>query len=203
VTDLEAVQSVMAAVVGRHGCLDVLVCSAGIVFAAETDRAADVRADWDKCMAVNLHGTIHACEAATPHLLASTDGAIVTIGSISAHAARATSGAYPTSKAAALRYSKSLALALAPQIRVNAVCPGAVWTGMQQRISQEIQAFLPADAPREDEATFFSRYEGTTPLGRPQTPDDVAKAVAFLASSDARNITGQCLHVDGGAIIRD
>lgn len=109
----------------------------------------------------------------------------------------------PTSKAAALRYAKSLALTLAPDVRVNSVCPGAVWTGMQARISAEIQAFRGPGVAPDDEASFFARYEATTPLRRPQTPEDVAKAVAFLASSDARQITGQCLHVDGGAIIRD
>lgn len=203
VTDAAAVRHAVAEVVARHGRLDILVCSAGVVFADAGDRGADSRADWDRCMAVNLYGTINACEAATQHLRASDDGAIVTIGSISAHAARATAGPYPTSKAAALRYAKSLALTLAPDIRVNAVCPGAVWTGMQARISAEIQGFRGPGATLDDEASFFARYEATTPLRRPQTPDDVAKAVVFLASPDARQITGQCLHVDGGAIIRD
>jgi NAD(P)-dependent dehydrogenase (short-subunit alcohol dehydrogenase family) len=94
-------------------------------------------------------------------------------------------------------------LTLAPDVRVNAVCPGAVWTGMQARIGEEIQRFLDPDSTSDDESSFFARYEATTPMRRPQTPADVAKAVVFLASLDAANITGQCLHVDGGAIIRD
>lgn len=204
VTDRDAVQQAIDDAAQRRGRLDILVCSAGIVFADDTERLADARADWDRCMAVNLHGTVNACEAATPHLQRSGGGggAIVTIGSISAHASRATTGAYPTSKAAALRYTKSLALALAPAVRVNAVCPGAVWTGMQARIATEVQRFTGAAVP-DDEASFFARYEATTPMKRPQTPMDVAKAVAFLASPDASNITGQCIHVDGGAVIRD
>jgi NAD(P)-dependent dehydrogenase (short-subunit alcohol dehydrogenase family) len=202
VTDRIRVRDTVDAAADRHGRLDILVCSAGIVFAGEAERQADDRADWDRCMAVNLHGTINACEAATPHLQRSDDGAIVTIGSISAHASRATAGAYPTSKAAALRYTKSLALTLAPAVRANAVCPGAVWTGMQQRISTELQRFTPAGRP-DDEVSFFARYEAMTPMKRPQTPADVAKAVVFLASPDAANITGQCLHVDGGSVIRD
>jgi len=201
VTDRAAVLAAVEAAADRQGRLDILVCSAGIVFADDTQRQADDRADWDRCMAVNLHGTINACEAATPHLQHSDDGVIVTIGSISAHASRATGGAYPASKAAALRYTKSLALTLAPAVRANAVCPGAVWTGMQQRISTELQRFTRAE--RADEASFFARYEAMTPLKRPQTPADVAKAVVFLASPDAANITGQCLHVDGGAVVRD
>ncbi len=200
VTDRAGVREAVDAAADRHGRLDILVCSAGIVFAGDIERETDDRADWDRCMAVNLHGTINACEAATPHLQRSDDGAIVTIGSISAHASRATAGAYPTSKAAALRYTKSLALTLAPAVRANAVCPGAVWTGMQQRISSELRRFTHR---AEDHTSFFTRYEATTPMKRPQSPDDVAKAVVFLASPDAANITGQCLHVDGGAVVRD
>ena len=101
-----------------------------------------------------------------------------------------------------MRYTKSLALTLAPTVRANAVCPGAVWTGMQQRISTELQRFSLGEQPG-GEASFFARYEATTPMKRPQTPADVAKAVVFLASPDAANITGQCLHVDGGSVIRD
>ncbi len=71
------------------------------------------------------------------------------------------------------------------------------------RIGEEIQRFLDPDSTSDDESSFFARYEATTPMRRPQTPADVAKAVVFLASLDAANITGQCLHVDGGAIIRD
>lgn len=203
VTDRAGVRNAVGAAVDRYGRLDILVCSAGIVFASPAERQTDERADWGRCMAVNLHGTINACEAAIAHLQRSDDGVIVTIGSISAHASRATGGAYPTSKAAALRYTKSLALTLAPAVRANAVCPGAVWTGMQQRISAELQRFAPTERPGSDEASFFARYESTTPMKRPQTPADVAKAVVFLASPDAANITGQCLHVDGGAVIRD
>lgn len=202
VTERAGVRNAVEAAADRHRRLDILVCSAGVIFATDTERQADDRADWERCMAVNLHGTINACEAATRHLQRSDDGAIVTIGSISAHASRATAGAYPTSKAAALRYTKSLALTLAPAVRVNAVCPGAVWTGMQQRISTELQRFSQAEQP-DDEASFFARYEAMTPMKRPQTPADVAKAVVFLASPDAANITGQCLHVDGGTVIRD
>jgi NAD(P)-dependent dehydrogenase (short-subunit alcohol dehydrogenase family) len=106
-------------------------------------------------MAVNLYGMMNACEAATAHLQRSDDGAIVTIGSISAHASRVTAGAYPTSKAAALSYTKSLALTLAPGVRANAVCPGAVWTGMRQRIAAEPQRFTKSER-QEDEASFSS-----------------------------------------------
>ena len=77
----------------------------------------------------------------------------------------------------------------------DAVCPGAIWTAFQQRSLDTAEG-----DPYEQ---FLKRYEGVIPMGRPQTAEDVGKAVTFLASDDASNITGQCLHVDGGAILRD
>ncbi len=211
VTDATQCAQVASEVAASHGHLDLLVCSAGVVLADDRELARDTPADWDQCFAVNVRGVVNSCEAVMPTMKSQGQGSIVTIGSISAHGARATLGAYPASKAAALRYTKGLALDLSPTIRVNAVCPGAVWSGMQSRILAEtrrvvhaLDPSVPLEEPStDDETAFFASYQAITPLGRPQRPVDVAKAVAFLASDDASEITGQCLHVDGGAIIRD
>ncbi|WP_433475614.1 SDR family NAD(P)-dependent oxidoreductase [Spirillospora sp. CA-142024] len=212
VTDADAVHAAARHAADRHGRIDVLVASAGIVVAEEREAAADTPRDWDRCFAVNVRGTDHACEAVPDQMRAQGGGSIVTLGSISAHAARTTLGAYPASKAAALRYTKGLAPQVAPAgIRVNSVCPGAVWTGIQARIIAEAHRVVSAHDPTYitpapgdgDARAFFEPYRAITPLGRPQSTRDVAAAVAFLASSDAVQITGQCLHVDGGAVIRD
>jgi len=211
VTDATLCAQVVREAVVAHERLDLLVCSAGVVLADDREPARDTPADWDRCFAVNVRGVVNSCESVMPVMKSQGHGSIVTIGSISAHGARATLGAYPASKAAALRYAKGLALELAPTIRVNAVCPGAVWSGMQSRILAETRRVLhaldpsvPLEVPTpNDKTAFFAAYEAITPLRRPQRPADVAKAVAFLASDDASEITGQCLHVDGGAIIRD
>lgn len=128
-------------------------------------------------------------------------GKIVNVASIAGHSARGTGGAYAVSKAAVLRYTKGLAVEVAPaSINVNAVCPGAVWTGMQSASFVRPEEVDPRFAGMDPYEAFLEYYLPLTPLGRPQTADEVAIAAAFLASDDAASITGQCLHVDGGAI---
>src|SRR5262249_30240636 len=144
------------------------------------------------------------CRAVAGHMKEQRYGKIVTIASIAGHAPRRLGGPYATSKAAVLRYTKGLAVELAPfNVNVNAVCPGAVWTPFQEAGTARREQADPALAALAPYDAFVEAYRPLIPLGRPQTPQDVAKAVAFLASDDASNITGQCLHVDGGAIISD
>ncbi|MBI4218599.1 MAG: SDR family oxidoreductase [Chloroflexi bacterium] len=97
-----------------------------------------------------------------------------------------------------------MAYELAPfNINVNAVCPGAVWTQLHRDGFERRSRADPSLAERDAYEELVERYAAVIPMNRPQEPEDIGKAVAFLASDDARNITGQCLHVDGGAIIRD
>ncbi len=131
-------------------------------------------------------------------------GKIITIASMAGHAGRRSTGAYAASKAAVLRYSKGLAATLAPDnINVNVICPGAVWTRFQEAGALARQRSDPLLAGQDPEQIFHAQYQPVIPLGRPQTPEDIGKMAAFLASEDARNVTGQCIHVDGGVILRD
>ena len=108
---------------------------------------------------------------------------------------------YSASKAAVVSWTRSNALQLAPyNINVNAVCPGLLWTPMWEQIARKFSKFsedpLYKGLSGKD---FFNRFlESTTPLKREQTPEDIGKLAAFLASDDARNITGQAINVDGG-----
>ena len=77
------------------------------------------------------------------------------------------------------------------------------WTRFQEETSQASQGRDPSLVDKSLEQIFLDRYEAVIPLGRPQTPEDIGKMAAFLASEDARNVTGQCIHVDGGVILRD
>lgn len=192
VSDRGQIDQAVGRAIEALGRLDILVNNAGIGSpAGDEDR-------WRKTLEVNLMGVVHGCEAAIPHMQERRYGKIINIASMSAHGSRRRGGAYAVSKAAVQRYTTGLAADLAQDgINANAICPGAVWTSLQQR---------GADRRSDDSVSyddFLEKYDSVIPMGRPQTPEDIGKAAAFLASDDASNITGQCLHVDGGAILRD
>ena len=106
------------------------------------------------------------------------------------------------SKAAAIQWTHWLAMSLGQfNINVNAVCPGRLWTPMWQAIAQNHKELNPDLADMDPREIFEMQIKGTMPLGREQTPEDIGKAVAFLASDDASEITGQALNVNGGAIM--
>jgi NAD(P)-dependent dehydrogenase (short-subunit alcohol dehydrogenase family) len=182
----------------RFGVVDILVNNAGI------NAWNDDETVWRRMFEINVMGVVRCCDALVPGMKERGYGKIVNIASMAGHAGRRWGGAYATGKAAVLRYTKGLAYELASStINVNAICPGAVWTPLQEdgsRRAQKDDIELEGKDPYE---VFLERYEDVIPMGRPQSVEDVGKAVAFLVSDDAANITGQCLHVDGGAILRD
>lgn len=204
VTDAGSVHTAVTAVERRWGGIDILVNNAGVCADPGREREGDREHTWDRTFAVNLRGTVRCCEACLPQMQARRYGKIVNIASMAGHAQRRTNSAYATSKAAVLRYTKGLAMDVAAdRVNVNAVCPGAVWTEFQRRDMAETRRRIAAPDDLTLEAFFEDYYTPLMPLGRPQTPEDIGKAVAFLVSDDAGSITGQCLHVDGGAIVRD
>ena len=179
--------------VSELGHLDILVNNAGVY----TD-------NWETTLSINVMGVVNFCESTIPYMKSRQYGKIINIGSMSAHAARNLGGPYPTSKAAVLRYTKGLAYELRnDNINVNAVCPGAVWTSFQkglQALSIEHDKTLIENDLYE---SFLQKYSAVIPMGRPQTTDDIGQTVKYLSSDSSKNITGQCIHVDGGAILRD
>jgi NAD(P)-dependent dehydrogenase (short-subunit alcohol dehydrogenase family) len=204
VTDQASVDTAATAVLARWDKLDILVNNAGVPADPHRPAGRDREEDWDRTFAVNVKGVVRCCEAFVPSMRQRGYGKIINIGSMAAHAARRTAGPYAASKAALLRYTKGLAVSLAPdRINVNAICPGAVWTPFQQADTAALQRHTPELATLDPYEAFQRAYRDIIPLGRPQTPEDIGKVAAFLGSDDARNITGQCIHVDGGAILRD
>ena len=203
VTDQASADDAVQRVVSEWGQLDILVNNAGIPSRSVVG-GEDTEEDWDRTFAVNVKGTVHCCDAVIPHMKDRRYGKIINIASMAGHSSRRSPGAYSASKAAVLRHTKGLADSLAAHnINVNAICPGAVWTRFQEETSEVSQGKDPSLADTPLEQIFLDRYEPIIPLGRPQTPEDIGKMAAFLASDDARNVTGQCVHVDGGVILRD
>ena len=185
IADESQVKQMVASTVDRFGRLDVLVNNAATTrFIAHPDLDALTDEVWNEILGVNLKGTFFCCRAAAPALKAA-GGAIVNIASIAAHRASGSSIAYAVSKAGVVQLTRALAIALAPEVRVNSVSPGLVSTQWFSR------SFGEDAAAAQEEA--FAR---TTPLRRIATPDDVARAVIALLENDL--ITGQDLVIDGG-----
>ena len=185
VADESQVKALIAATVDRYGQLDVLVNNAGTTrFIAHADLDALTDEVWNEILGVNLKGTFFCCRAAAAELK-KTGGAIVNIASIAAHRASGSSIAYAVSKAGVVQLTRALALALAPEVRVNSVSPGLVST-------RWFSSRFGDDAAVAQEEAFAKQ----TPVQKIATPDDVARAVIALLENDL--ITGQDLVVDGG-----
>lgn len=169
------------------GQIDVLINNAGTTkFASHTDLDALSAEDFTRICAVNVTGAYQMTRACRPSLEKSR-GAIVNVSSIAGIAGVGSSVAYAASKGALNTMTLSLARALAPEIRVNAVCPGYVATPwFEKRFG------------KERFAQITSEQAEATPLKRAGEPQDVADAVLWLASAAARHITGVMLVVDGG-----
>jgi len=191
----QAVQAIDGIVEG-WGQLDVLVNAAGISSSGPTSRGPAMgisEQDWDRILDVNLLGTVYCAQAAARHMIRQRSGRIVNIASVAGVIPRINGAAYGVSKAGVRMFTKCLALELARYgITVNAVAPGPIDTPML--------------GPEGDEQTRARYVTGMpelfrlgVPLGKLGKPEDVASAIAYLASEEAHHITGAVLNVDGMA----
>ena len=192
VADEQSVAAAIAAAEAHFGQIDVLFNNAG-VGSRDLSIVETPAGDWDEVIATNLRGVFLGCKYGVPALMRAGGGAIVNMGSSTGRHDTITGGAaYMASKAAVEAFTKSLALQIAPNgIRANTICPGIIQTELSFR-QQE----------RGDAVTFFAEFAERIPLGRVGQPEDVAAAVAFLASDQARHITGASLLIDGGQTLR-
>lgn len=180
VRDAASVERAFAEAAATGG-IDHLVLAAGIYRPSPLAQMTD--ADWNDTLAVNLQGAFHCCRAAAPRM--NKGGSIVALSSIAGQRGSATFSHYAASKGGLLSFVRSLATELAPDIRVNAVSPGPIDSPMVAPLMEKRGPQILAQ----------------TPLGRLGTPDEVARAVAFLASDWASYITGESLQVNGGAYL--
>ncbi len=197
VTDPASAAAGVERAIAERGQVDVLVNNAGVV-AQHIGGGRITPEDWDMCYEVNLRGMWIMSSAVVPHFKSAGGGKIVNIASIAGRRGQQGMAPYNASKAGAINLTQTLAHDLArSNVNVNAVCPGLLWTNLWRQI--EAMAGRDATPSVVERREIFERYvKEQCPLGREQTPEDVGKAVVFLASEDAHNITGQSLNVDGG-----
>ena len=182
VTNEESVQNLMETAYETFGSLDILVANAGI-----PEKKGPVHemvlADWQKVIDIDLTGVVLSNKFAIQQMLKNGSGSIVNMGSILAHVGQAGSTAYSAAKAAVVNFTRSQALTYAEQgIRINSVSPGYIETPLLAKLPPETtQAML-----------------AKMPIGRLGKPEEIANAIAFLASDRASLITGASLAVDGG-----
>jgi 3-oxoacyl-[acyl-carrier protein] reductase len=184
VTDREAIDRAIGRIVDQFGRLDILVNNAGI--ARDQLLLRMKRDDWDAVIATNLTAAYACIQAVLKPMLRQRSGRIVSVSSVVGQAGNAGQANYAASKAGLIGLTKAVALEVASRnITVNAVAPGLIDTDMTRAVSASAQ----------------ESWRDRIPLGRLGTPEDVAAAVAFLASDEAAYITGHVLAVNGGMYV--
>ena len=155
--------------------------------------------DWDNCYRVNVKGPFLLSKAVAPHMMERRSGKIINISSIAARRDAQILPDYTAAKNAVLSLTRVTAKDLAPyNVTVNAICPGMIWSPFWHRLAPMIAAH--SDYAGLEPRPMFEKYvKDNIPMQREQTPEDIGQLAAFLASDDARNITGQTICVDGGA----
>ncbi|GAA1851187.1 SDR family NAD(P)-dependent oxidoreductase [Microbacterium koreense] len=198
VTSPASVTALYDAVAGQ-GSLTGLVNVAGI---GGFDPIVSIdEALWDRMFAVNTKGTFLMCQEFLRRV-PTGPAAIVNISSIGAKQGHPLLGHYAAAKAAVIEFSHVVArTGAANEIRCNTVMPGLIHTDMWKSSIPALKAVTPPLADLPDDQVFEAMVQQSVPMGRPQEPEDIAEAVAFLISDRARNITGQTLAVDGGAVL--
>lgn len=194
VSERNAAEAMVAQAVADFGRLDVLVNNAGIAQHAVMGASWDAPEEqWDRLIKVNLRSVYVCTRAAVPAMLATGGGSVVNVASIAASVSVGGS-AYAAAKGGILSYTRHVAVELAPDVRVNSVSPGFMWTPMS---TGERDGLSPAE--QEGRRAEFA---AKNPMNRAGSVDDIAYGALFFASDESGYVTGRELVVDGGHLVR-
>lgn len=184
VTAKDAPQNIVGAAVKQFGGLDILVNNAGIALGAQFEDTTDEQ--WDRIIAINVTAIFRVSKAAVPHIRARGAGRIINLGSIMSNTGGPSLSAYSASKHAVAGLSKGMAVDLGKYgITVNYLQPGSIWTAMSE--------------PFMADPDFRKYWEAKAPMGRIGDPADVAAVALFLATDEAKFVSGAGVAVDGAA----
>ncbi|MBN2074233.1 MAG: SDR family oxidoreductase [Dehalococcoidales bacterium] len=219
VTEKDQADHALQQILDTFGRIDVLVNNVGgesKYYYEEPGEDYSEEKEWDDTIRLNLRATMLMTRAVSPLFVNQKSGKIVNISSIGGRpmaggpppgggmsgreAALSPMTSYGVAKAGVIQFSRLMALQLAPyNVNVNCVCPGVLYTPLYERSApRRIQSTPGAEGLSYRE--YFDKYVASrVPLGREQTPEDIGRAVVFLSSEEARNITGQSINVDGGS----
>jgi NAD(P)-dependent dehydrogenase (short-subunit alcohol dehydrogenase family) len=209
VSDEDQVQGLVDTTLDSMGRIDILVCCAGVFGATDREPDSDEPflieniqvGDWDFVFDVNIKGVFLCNRAVAPVFRKQNSGRIVNISSVAGRKGHDMLLAYSASKAAVISFSQGMALQMAPHhVNVNTVCPGIIYTPMWEAGSKLMVEYHPLfkGTGLKPKEALDAVVETQIPFKTYQTPDDIGKAVVFLVSDDAKEITGQALNVCGG-----
>ena len=180
-TNLSEIKKMVSQTKKVFGSIDILVNNAG--YYPETPFLDETQKDWDKVINTNLRSAYFCSQYVAKIMLKQNSGNIINMVSVAGVYPRKNKFLYAVSKAGLIHFSKSLALTLAPHIRVNAIAPSYTWT--------KLMTFM-------NDPKIVKKKKKIIPLGKFNQPEDVANAALFFACEDSKKITGQVLVIDGG-----
>jgi len=200
VLDQKSTDDFIQTAICQFGALDVLVNGAGASgrFAGMPLTRTEDK-DFDIAYGVNLKGIYHTIKSGYNYFVGRKEGKIINVTSVVGHSTNPALPHYAASKAAAINFTLTMAKELGPHnIKVNSVCPGYIYTPMYEMAADDMRVVFPAFADLSGEEIVSEFAKANCALGRPQTLEDLANAVMYLASEAGDNITGVVLDVAGG-----